>query len=103
MRDGTSRCAAHQQQAWAKPRPVKRMTGRPLQRARAALFARSPLCEPCKAEGRITAATQRDHKVPLAEGGADDPSNEQAICDACHDVKSKAERERGQRRHAVVW
>lgn len=65
---------------------------------REALFARQPLCEECERRGLITVATQRDHKVPLAEGGLDDETNEQALCEACHEVKSKAEAARGRRR-----
>lgn len=68
---------------------------------RADLFARQPLCEECLRQGRTTLATQRDHRISLEEGGADDSgpgSNEQALCQACHDAKSKLERERGQRR-----
>lgn len=59
------------------------------------LFRRKPLCEQCEGEGRTTLATQRDHRIPLAEGGADDETNEQALCNACHDAKSEAERLRG--------
>lgn len=59
------------------------------------LFSRQPLCEECQANGRVTLATIRDHKIPLAEGGADDESNEQALCEPCHDAKSLAERIRG--------
>lgn len=65
---------------------------------RAALFARQPLCEECERHGRVTVATQRDHRIPLAEGGADDRSNEQALCEACHEAKSEAERLRGRGR-----
>jgi 5-methylcytosine-specific restriction protein A len=52
----------------------------------------------CEAAGRVTLATQRDHIKPLAEGGADDQSNEQGLCHACHEGKSEAERLRGLRR-----
>lgn len=45
-------------------------------------------------------ATQRDHIVALEEGGTDDDSNVQGLCKACHDVKSKAESQRGRARHA---
>lgn len=62
---------------------------------RANLFSRHPLCEPCEAAGRVTIATIRDHRIPLAEGGADDETNEQAICKACHTEKSLAEALRG--------
>lgn len=96
VRDGTSRCPKHPKPQWAKSvTATKRTTGRKLQTMRAALFTRSPLCVVCEAEGKVTLATQRDHIKPLAEGGMDDDSNTQALCDACHDVKSKAESARG--------
>jgi 5-methylcytosine-specific restriction protein A len=47
-------------------------------------------------QGRVAAATQRDHIIPLEEGGLDDQSNEQGLCQSCHDVKSKSEAKRGQ-------
>ena len=42
-------------------------------------------------DGRTTPATIRDHVVPLAEGGHDVDANVQALCVACHDVKTQAE------------
>lgn len=65
---------------------------------RAALFQRQPLCVECERHGVVTIATQRDHIKPLAEGGADDESNEQALCDDCHEAKSLAEALRARRR-----
>lgn len=65
---------------------------------RANLFMRDPLCAECKKHGRVTLATQRDHVIALEDGGTDDESNEQGLCDYCHDVKSKEERRRGQLR-----
>jgi len=70
-----------------------------LLRARAALFTRQPFCVLCQAEGRTTLPTIRDHVVPLAEGGADDETNEQAVCQPCHDAKTQREARRGQSRH----
>lgn len=96
--DGTGRCASHQREQWIKHTPVKRITGRRLQAMRASLFARQPLCVVCLAEGRATAATQRDHIKALAEGGLDDETNEQALCEPCHDAKSLIERQRAGRR-----
>ena len=95
-----SRCAAHVVAAWSAPsrHATKRIRGRKLQAMRAALFARQPLCEECERHSRVTVATQRDHRIPLAEGGADDRSNEQALCEACHETKSEAERLRGRGR-----
>lgn len=96
--DGSGRCADHQRDKWVKHKPVKRITGRRLQAMRASLFARQPLCVLCLADGRATAATQRDHIKALEEGGADDETNEQALCKPCHDAKSLVERQRAARR-----
>lgn len=91
------RCDQHQRSSsWSKrPTATKRITGRRLQRARAELFARQPLCEACEARGVVRLATQRDHRVPLAEGGTEDDANVQALCDDCHAEKSEGERRRG--------
>lgn len=75
---------------------MKRITGRRLQVMRAKLFSRNPLCAECMRQGKVTVATQRDHIIPLEEGGSDDESNEQGLCQECHDVKSKLEAKRGQ-------
>ena len=96
VRDGTSRCPKHPKAQWAKSvTATKRVTGRRLQSMRAALFTRCPLCVSCQEQGRTTLATQRDHIIPLAEGGTDDDGNPLALCHACHEVKSKAESARG--------
>lgn len=65
---------------------------------RADLFSRKPLCEECERQGKVTRSTVRDHRIPLAEGGLDDSSNEQALCEPCHAVKTKGESARGVRR-----
>jgi 5-methylcytosine-specific restriction protein A len=100
VRDGTSRCPQHKAKAWAQApgSETKRRTGRALQRDRAALFSREPLCRECSAAGRVALATIRDHVKPLAEGGADDDSNVQPLCQACSDAKTAAESARGVRR-----
>lgn len=99
VRDGSGRCDKHPKPAWAKkPTAAKRITGRKLQRLRAELFERAPLCAECQRAGRVTLATQRDHIVPLEEGGQDAADNVQGLCAACHEVKSQAERARGVRR-----
>ena len=99
VRDGSGRCAKHPKPAWAKPvTATKRVTGRRLQSMRAALFARAPLCVECQRLGRVTQATQRDHIVPLAEGGADDDNNVQGLCEPCHEAKSHTEAQRGRTR-----
>lgn len=65
---------------------------------RQALFTRQPLCVECEKAGRVTLATQRDHIVPLTEGGEDTDENTQGLCRPCHDEKSLGERLRAQRR-----
>lgn len=93
------RCDQHQREAWTKkPNATKRITGRRLQAMRASLFSRSPLCVHCDALGLVALATQRDHVIPLAEGGKDDETNEQGLCDACHEAKSLGEAIRARRR-----
>lgn len=99
VRDGSGRCTRHPKPSWAKkPTASKRTRGRALQRLRAELFERQPLCADCRRNGRVTLATERDHIVPLEEGGEDVESNVQGLCASCHDAKSKAERARGVRR-----
>lgn len=70
------------------------VTGRTLQRERAALAELNPLCAHCELAGRISVGTQRDHIVPLCEGGRDVRANTQLLCNACHLVKSNAEAQR---------
>ena len=99
VRDGSGRCEAHKAEAWVKkPTAAKRITGRKLQRLRAELFERDPLCVECKKLGTVKLATQRDHIVSLEEDGEDADHNTQGLCDDHHDAKSKAERQRAQRR-----
>ena len=99
VRDGSGRCVKHPRVAWAKQSgAVKRVTGRQLQNMRDSLFRRNPLCVECERMGRVTAATQRDHIKPLAEGGTEDDSNVQALCRPCHDAKTQGEAARGRQR-----
>ena len=58
-----------------------------------------PLCAECERNGRVSVATIRDHIVPLAEGGTDDPENIQGLCQACSDAKTEREIARGVARY----
>ncbi len=99
VRDGSGRCEHHPRQDWAKKADApKRMTGRKLQAARKRLFEANPLCVECDKRGIVRLATQRDHVVALTNGGADDDSNVQGLCDECHEEKSLGERLLAQRR-----
>ena len=95
------RCAVHQRGGWVRPPGADippRIRGRLLQRKRQELFARSPLCVLCTAEDRISAATIRDHIVPLAEGGEDTDANTQGLCQRCSDAKTASESQRSRAR-----
>ena len=73
--------------------------GRPWRRKREAVLKRDGyLCQPCKRLDRITLATEVDHVTPQAEGGSEDESNLQAICETCHKAKTQAEAARGVKR-----
>lgn len=82
---------------WIHSKETPRLRGRTLQRERSRLFNEYPLCVECEKQGRVIAATQRDHIVPLAEGGQDTADNTQALCPSCHDKKTKEESKRGRR------
>lgn len=45
-------------------------------------------CQECGLRGQVL---ECDHKLPLAEGGTDDPSNLQTLCVACHFAKTARE------------
>lgn len=79
--------ATHAQCLAAAEKP-KRIRGRRLQILRQRCFERSPLCVGCAERGIIRAATQRDHIIPLSQGGADIDANTQALCDDCHAEKT---------------
>jgi 5-methylcytosine-specific restriction enzyme A len=49
------------------------------------------LCQPCRKQGRTTAAIQCDHITPKAKGGTDELDNLQAICQPCHQAKTDRE------------
>ena len=53
------------------------------------------LCQVCSADGRVSLAREVDHRIPKAEGGTGDDSNQQSICRACHANKTQAESKRG--------
>lgn len=84
---------------WTKVGPAPpRIRGRKLMQLRVRLFARQPWCVLCLQAGRFTRPTIRDHTIPLAEGGRDDETNDQAICADCHRLKTREESARGVRR-----
>jgi 5-methylcytosine-specific restriction protein A len=53
-----------------------------------------PLCCACEREGRVTAAQEVDHIIPLWENGPDTESNYQSLCIEHHKEKSATEAKR---------
>ena len=58
--------------------------GRAWKKLRARFILLHPLCEQCKSEGRLTAAEEVHHILPLANGGTNDEGNLMALCKSCH-------------------
>ena len=65
-----------QQAAALSPRKIN---SRRWNRLREAVFAAEPLCRSCSAAGRVRAATEVDHIVPVVLGGGDSLSNLQGL------------------------
>lgn len=101
---GTRYCPAHQPAADARQQERARIYdekrpeakfyhGARWKRLRAWFLRRHPLCEMCLQAGRITPATVVDHIKEISDGGSRyDPDNLQALCIACHNVKTADER-----------
>ena len=53
---------------------------------------REPLCRECKAAGFVVEATMVDHIIPLEQGGTNEFSNLQSLCQTHHNKKTAAER-----------
>lgn len=67
---------------------AQRVRGRAAVKNRARLLSENPLCRICEARGRVRAATEVDHVVPLSKGGADTDDNKQNLCSECHKEKT---------------
>ena len=65
------------------PKANKRY-GSSWKKARAAYLSGNPLCELCKARGKLTPATLVHHKRKLNDGGTNDFKNLQALYASCH-------------------
>ena len=89
------RCERHTRKPWeGSTRPERTVSGWEQQRrARRVLYAHDTVCHIC---GHI-GATEVDHVVPLAEGGADDESNLRPAHAGCHRAKTGREAARGRR------
>lgn len=83
--------------AWATSKRGTRQQrgyGRQHELMREQVLREEPLCRICIAAGHVTATAVADHIKPKAEGGSDDRSNYQGLCNQCHRAKTAAERAR---------
>jgi 5-methylcytosine-specific restriction enzyme A len=61
-------------------------------RFRASYLADHPLCAECEREGRVTAATVPEHRIPIRDGGPIwDDANLQPMCKPHADAKTARE------------
>lgn len=63
---------------------VNKKYGRAWKRIRDRYVSEHPLCERCKAEGRLTPVDEVHHILPISKGGTHDKSNLMALCKSCH-------------------
>lgn len=87
-------CRGHHPRRWGLNNTGGRIGGSKAQALRAKLLKRNPWCAQCLKSNRWVLAAIRDHIIPLAEGGTEEPSNTQALCVTCHNAKSQAEAQR---------
>lgn len=101
-RNNNSFCYAHQSNlvGWAriqlkKGNTTKRGYGAAWRRVRGVVLQRDKhLCAPCSNVGRVTEATEVDHRMPIVEGGTNELENLQAVCRECHKQKTQIESKR---------
>ena len=87
---GAAYCPLHApaRSAAARLSPSQRGYDRRWQRLRRMILAQQPFCVMCQRAGRVVAATDVDHIVPLAEGGTSAADNLQPLCHSCHSAKT---------------
>ena len=71
---------------------TKRGYGHSWRKKRAIIMLRDNwLCKNHLRQGKLVKATAVDHIIPKCNGGTDDEENLEAICDACHAIKTRRE------------
>lgn len=94
VRDGAW-CPAHQQLSVTpdeRPSASRRGYDVRWRKIRRMVLREEPLCVECEKAGRVTAANEVDHIIPLRQGGTHERSNLQPLCKSCHSKKTNRER-----------
>ena len=79
------RLANQQYDRYSRDKVARKIYGsREWKKIRARFLAAHPLCEQCRKEGRLTAATEVHHILPLRRGGTHADENLMALCKPCH-------------------
>jgi len=86
----------HDYNVYGRSPEQKKRYGSAWRKIRARFLVAHPLCEKCREAGRLTAATEVHHILPLAHGGTNDEQNLMALCKSCH---SRITAESGDRWH----
>ena len=82
---------AHLYKPWSTGSAGKGRGGRPWRRTRDRILKRDKgLCQPCMRKGFVFPASEVDHIIEKTDGGTDDDSNLEAICNPCHTAKTQA-------------
>ncbi|MEG0957749.1 MAG: HNH endonuclease signature motif containing protein [Anaerovoracaceae bacterium] len=69
---------------YGRSKDTRRRYGRAWKRIRDSYIHEHPLCEICKAEGKLVDAKEVHHKIPLSLGGTHARENLIALCKSCH-------------------
>lgn len=98
--DGEQYCSEHKQvtekhyNKFQRDPQTNKRYGRAWKRIRDRYIKAHPLCEQCKQSGRVVAAEEVHHILPLSQGGGNETENLMALCKPCH---SKITAESGDR------
>lgn len=64
-------------------------------RMRKIVLEEEPFCRLCREQGIVSLTKVADHIIPKAEGGGNERSNYQGLCEACSKAKTAAESRAG--------
>ena len=88
IRGRVRRCPEGMRELWrqqdrGRPSASRRGYGGEWRKRRVAFLATHPTCDDCDQP-----ATEVDHRIPLSQGGLDEPSNYSTKCKECHSRKT---------------